>query len=50
LAEIETKGQRVFPQEIVKEWRKAVEAHLKNNPFTEEELKRASRKIRREFP
>jgi serine/threonine protein phosphatase PrpC len=44
LAEIETKGKDYFPQEIVKEWRKAVEAHLKNNPFTEEELKRLEEK------
>ncbi len=44
LAEIESKGKDYFPQEIVKEWRKAVEIHLKNNPFTEEELKRLEEK------
>ncbi len=39
LAEIESKGKDYFPQEIVKQWRKAVETHLKNNPFTEDEFK-----------
>ncbi len=39
LAEIESKGSEYLPQEIVKEWRRAVETHLKNNPFTEDEFK-----------
>ena len=44
LTEIESKGKDYFPQEIVKEWRKAVETHLKDNPFTEDEFKRLDEK------
>jgi serine/threonine protein phosphatase PrpC len=44
LAEIESKGKDYLPKEIVKEWRKAVETHLKNNPFTEDEFKRLDEK------
>jgi serine/threonine protein phosphatase PrpC len=44
LAEVESKGKDYFPKEIVKEWRKAVEAHLKDNPFTEEEFKKLEEK------
>ena len=44
LAEIESKGKDYFPREIVKEWRKAVEAHLKDNPFTEDEFKKLDEK------
>jgi serine/threonine protein phosphatase PrpC len=44
LAEIESKGKDYFPKEIVKEWRKAVESHLKDNPFTEEEFKKLEEK------
>jgi len=44
LAEIESKGKDYFPKEIVKEWRKAVESHLKDNPFTEDEFKRLDEK------
>ncbi|HXG83051.1 MAG TPA: PP2C family serine/threonine-protein phosphatase [Pyrinomonadaceae bacterium] len=44
LAEIESKGKDYFPREIVKEWRKAVESHLKDNPFTEDEFKRLDEK------
>jgi serine/threonine protein phosphatase PrpC len=43
-AEIESKGKDYLPKEIVKEWRKAVETHLKNNPFTEDEFKRLEEK------
>ncbi len=39
LAEIENKGNDYLPKELVKKWKKTVEYHLKNNPFTEEELK-----------
>ena len=39
LAEIESRGKDYLPKGIVKEWRKEVESHLKNNPFTEDEFK-----------
>ncbi len=38
-AEIEAKGKDYLSRELVKKWKKTVEYHLKNNPFTEEELK-----------
>ncbi len=38
LAEIENKGKDYLPKEFVKKWRKTVEYHLKNNPFTEDEF------------
>lgn len=38
-AEIESKGKDYLSKELVKKWKKTVEYHLKNNPFTEEELK-----------
>ncbi len=44
LAEIEEKGQDYLPKEIVKKWRKTVEYHLKNNPFTDEEFKKLEEK------
>jgi serine/threonine protein phosphatase PrpC len=44
LAEIESKGKDYFPREIVKEWRKAVESHIKDNPFSEDEFKRVNEK------
>jgi serine/threonine protein phosphatase PrpC len=44
LAEIESKGKEYFPKEIVKQWRKAVEDHLKDNPFTEDEFKKLEEK------
>jgi hypothetical protein len=37
-AEIESAGKDYLPKEFVKKWRKTVEYHLKNNPFTEEEF------------
>ena len=37
-AEIESKGKDYLPKEFVKKWRKTVEYHLKNNPFTEDEF------------
>ena len=36
LKEIEARGAELLPPEFVKRWRTAVEAHLKNNPFTDE--------------
>ena len=39
VAEIESKGKDYLSKELVKKWKKTVEYHLKNNPFTEEELK-----------
>ncbi len=44
LAEIESKGKEYLPKEFVKKWRKTVEYHLKNNPFTEEEFKKLEEK------
>lgn len=44
LKEIEAKGKEFLPQEVVKRWRKAVEAHLKNNPFTDEEFTKLEEK------
>ncbi len=44
LAEIETQGKDYLPKEFVKKWRKTVEYHLKNNPFTEEEFKKLEEK------
>ena len=44
LTEIENKGGDYLPKEIVKKWKKAVEYHLKNNPFTDEEFKRLEEK------
>jgi len=44
LAEIENKGKDYLPKEFVKKWRKTVEYHLKNNPFTEDEFKRLDEK------
>ncbi|MDQ3129517.1 MAG: protein phosphatase 2C domain-containing protein [Acidobacteriota bacterium] len=38
LAEIESVGKEYLPKEFVKKWRKTVEYHLKNNPFTEDEF------------
>ncbi len=38
LAEIESVGKDYLPKEFVKKWRKMVEYHLKNNPFTEDEF------------
>ena len=38
LAEIESEGKDYLPKEFVKKWRKTVEYHLKNNPFTEDEF------------
>jgi serine/threonine protein phosphatase PrpC len=38
-AEIENKIKDYLPKEFVKKWRKTVEYHLKNNPFTEDEFK-----------
>ena len=38
LAEIESAGKDYLPKEFVKKWREAVEHHLKNNPFTEDEF------------
>lgn len=37
-AEIESKGKDYLAKEFVKKWRKTVEYHLKNNPFTEDEF------------
>lgn len=37
-AEIESTGKDYLPKEFVKKWRKTVEYHLKNNPFTEDEF------------
>ncbi|MCA1624227.1 MAG: protein phosphatase 2C domain-containing protein [Acidobacteria bacterium] len=44
LAEIENKGKDYLPKEMVKKWRKTVEYHLKNNPFTEDEFKKLEEK------
>jgi serine/threonine protein phosphatase PrpC len=44
LAEIESKGKDYLPKEFVKKWRKTVEYHLKNNPFTEDEFKKLEEK------
>jgi serine/threonine protein phosphatase PrpC len=44
LSEIESVGKEYLPKEIVKKWRKTVEYHLKNNPFTDEEFKRLEEK------
>jgi serine/threonine protein phosphatase PrpC len=44
LTEIETTGEDYLPREIVKKWKKTVEYHLKQNPFTEEELKKLEEK------
>ncbi len=44
LAEVETKGKDYLPKEFVKKWRKTVEYHLKNNPFTEDEFKKLEEK------
>ncbi len=44
LAEIESKGKEYLPKEFVKKWRKTVEYHLKNNPFTEDEFKKLEEK------
>ena len=44
LAEVESKGKEYLPKELVKKWRKTVEYHLKNNPFTEEEFKKLEEK------
>lgn len=44
LAEIENRGKDYLPKEIVRKWRKTVEYHLKNNPFTEEEFKKLEEK------
>ncbi len=38
-AEIEAAGKDYLSRELVKKWRKTVEYHLKNNPFTEDEFK-----------
>jgi serine/threonine protein phosphatase PrpC len=43
-AEVETSGKDYLPKEFVKKWRKTVEYHLKNNPFTEEEFKKLEEK------
>ncbi len=43
-AEIESKGKEYLPKEFVKKWRKTVEYHLKNNPFTEGEFKKLEEK------
>jgi len=44
LAEIEREGKDYLPKEFVKKWRKTVEYHLKNNPFTEVEFKKLEEK------
>ncbi len=44
LAEVESKGKDYLPKEFVKKWRKTVEYHLKNNPFTEDEFKKLEEK------
>ncbi len=44
LAQIESKGKDYLPKEFVKKWRKTVEYHLKNNPFTEDEFKKLEEK------
>ena len=44
LAEIESEGKDYLPKEFVKKWRKTVEYHLKNNPFTEDEFKKLEEK------
>ncbi|MDQ3320974.1 MAG: protein phosphatase 2C domain-containing protein [Acidobacteriota bacterium] len=44
LAEVESKGRDYLPKELVKKWRKTVEYHLKNNPFTEDEFKKLEEK------
>jgi len=44
LAEIESKGKDYLPKEFVKKWRKTVEYHLKNNPFTDDEFKKLEEK------
>lgn len=44
LTEIETKGGDYLPKEFVKKWRKTVEFHLKNNPFTEDEFSKLEEK------
>ncbi len=44
LFEIENAGAEYLPKEFVKKWRKTVEYHLKNNPFTEEEFKKLEEK------
>lgn len=44
LAEVETNGKDYLPKEFVKKWRKTVEYHLKNNPFTEDEFKKLEEK------
>jgi serine/threonine protein phosphatase PrpC len=43
-AEIESVGKEYLPKEFVKKWRKTVEYHLKNNPFTEDEFKKLEEK------
>jgi serine/threonine protein phosphatase PrpC len=44
LTEIENRGKDYLPKEFVKKWRKTVEYHLKNNPFTDEEFKKLEEK------
>lgn len=44
LAEVESVGKDYLPKEFVKKWRKTVEYHLKNNPFTEDEFKKLEEK------
>ncbi|HEX8288124.1 MAG TPA: PP2C family serine/threonine-protein phosphatase [Pyrinomonadaceae bacterium] len=44
LTEIENACKDYLPKEIVKKWRKTVDYHLKQNPFTDEELKKLEEK------
>lgn len=44
LAEIEIEGKDYLPKEFVKKWRKTVEYHLKNHPFTEDDFKKLGEK------
>ncbi len=41
---IESEGTDYLPKEFVKKWRKTVEYHLKNNPFTDYEIKKLEEK------
>lgn len=44
LAKLETRGKEYLPPEFVKRWREAVEAHLKDNPFTADEFEKLEEK------
>ncbi len=44
LAELENRANEILPGEFVKRWRETAEAHLKAQPFTDEELETLEKK------